>query len=78
MKGAWFATPRALSAALLQYLSKNIIALELGGSRAARIISLEMCHRERLKEFSLVQYKKRLCNKSIEVSGAVNNLPGMI
>lgn len=78
VKGAWFTSPRALSAAWLQYLSKNVIALELGRSRAARIISLERCHRERLKEFSLAQYKKRLCNKSVEVSAAINKLPGMI
>lgn len=57
---------------LLQYLSKNIIALELR-SRAASIISFEMCHRERLKEFSLVQYKKRLCNKLIEVAGLLTS-----
>lgn len=37
-----------------------------------------MCHRERLKEFGLVQYKKRLCNKLIEVAGAINKLPAMI
>lgn len=78
VKGACFTSPRALSAAWLQYLSKNVIALELGRSRAARIISLEMCHGERLKEFSLVQYKKRLCNKSVEVFAAINKPPGMI
>lgn len=69
MKGSWFASPRALSAALLQYLSKNVIALELGRSRAARIISLERCHRERLKEFSLVQYKKRLLTNQLKFLG---------
>lgn len=77
-ESAWFTSPRALSAALLQYLSKKVIALELGRSRAARIISFEICHRERLKEFSLVQHEKTLCNKLIEVSGAINKLPGMI
>jgi len=63
---------------LLQYLSKNIIALELVRSKAARIIFFEMCHRERLKRFGLVQYKKRLCNKLIEVAGAINKLRAMI
>lgn len=47
---------------LSQYLSKNIIALELVKSRAARIISFELCHRERLKEFGLVHCKRRLIN----------------
>lgn len=36
-----------------------------------------MCHRKRLKEFGLVQYK-RLSNKLIEVAGAINKLPAMI